>query len=290
MVSDVEQSAKQANQQGYNVKLTVVNADNTASDQVSQVLAALQKKPNVLMIDSASETALNGVIARANAEGIKVVAVDNPVTSPYTTNVWNNWHQLGLDRMGLMAKQLHGKGNVILVGGVAGSSVDKLEDSGWTDVIKQYPGIHVAATVYGDWADPTSETAVAQVLPTLPKIAGVVTDGGGYGVAEAFADAHRTEPIIYFGSRGSELKWWAKQLPGYTAESVSSDPSMGQVAFWVGVDEVEGYKFNKMMYMPPLWINNSNIVKYAKETPFDDVAQVPYTNATVLSSFHHTNP
>ncbi len=289
MVSDVEKSAAQANKQGYNVKLTVLNADNTASDQVSQALAALQKKPDVLLIDSASGTALNGVIARAHAQGTKVVAFDSVVTSPDATKLWNNWPVVATKWMQFLVKQMHGKGNVILVRGVAGASMDQIEYDAWMKVIKQNPGIHVAATVYGNWDDPTAETAVAAVLPTLPKIGGVVTNGGGYGVAEAFAAAHRPEPIIYFGSRGSELKWWAKQIPsGYVSQSFSVEPSEGQVAFWVGVDQAEGYKFANQLYMPGLWINNNDAAKYAAQTAFDGVAEIPYTNNMVLNFFKHT--
>lgn len=60
----------------------------------------------------------------------------------------------------------------------------------------------------GDWAADVAQRAVAGVLPSLPKIDAVVTQGGdGYGAAQAFAPAKRETPIIIMGNREDELQW-----------------------------------------------------------------------------------
>jgi ribose transport system substrate-binding protein len=49
---------------------------------------------------------------------------------------------------------------------------------------------------------------VAGILPILPKIDGVATQGNdGFGTAQAFKAAGRPIPIIVLGNRYDELKW-----------------------------------------------------------------------------------
>src|SRR5438876_499671 len=63
---------------------------------------------------------------------------------------------------------------------------------------------------------------------------GVLANGGGLGIAKAFANAHENTPIIYLANSGSELGWWWKEYSrnGYTTESMSSSPGVSTAAFW----------------------------------------------------------
>ena len=66
-------------------------------------------------------------------------------------------------------------------------------------------------------------------MPTLPKIDGVLTQGGdGFGAAKALQEAGRPTPIIILGNRQEELAWWAEQKKtGYQTMSVDNPTKLG---------------------------------------------------------------
>jgi ribose transport system substrate-binding protein len=86
---------------------------------------------------------------------------------------------------------------------------------------------------------------VAGILPSLPEIAAVVTQGGdGYGAAQAFAAAKRPTPLIIMGNREDELQWWKQQKDAskYETMSVSIAPGVSTLAFWVAQQILDGNK------------------------------------------------
>ncbi len=125
--------------------------------------------------------------------------------------------------------------------------------------------------------------AVGKIIGTLPEVQGVLTNGGGYGVAQAFAADNRPTPIIIFGGRGTEMQWWQQQTQenGYVSQAWSLGPSIGSAAFWVGVQLAQGVPFPNEIEFPWLIINQDNLDEYVKATPLDGVAEEPWTNQMV---------
>jgi ribose transport system substrate-binding protein len=104
---------------------------------------------------------------------------------------------------------LNGKGNLLEIRGLAGVSVDVEIHQGVVDELKKYPGLKIVGSVHGDWTQTVAQKQVAGILPTLPKIDGVVTQGGGgFGAAQSIKTAGRPTSIIILGNRQDELAWW----------------------------------------------------------------------------------
>src|SRR5260370_22429876 len=95
-----------------------------------------------------------------------------------------------------LATQLHGKGNVVMVTGVAGTSVDTDRNNGVESVIKKYPNMKIIAHYRGNWDSSTAQRATAAQLPSLPQVDGVWVSGGTDGVVKAFIDAGKPVPIV----------------------------------------------------------------------------------------------
>src|SRR5690242_639998 len=64
------------------IKLEIENAENTTPAQVASLNSIVQSKPDAILVDAGSPTALNPAIKRACAAGIKVISFDQPVTEP----------------------------------------------------------------------------------------------------------------------------------------------------------------------------------------------------------------
>jgi ribose transport system substrate-binding protein len=264
-------AANMLKSEGKISKYLFTDADNNVTTQVSQINSLILQHPSVILIDPSSSTGLNGVIAKAVHAGIKIlVFTDGPVTSKLPYELEAPLAQYNQQLAQYIVNRLHGKGNVLNVRGVAGTGADQAEESGTAAAFKAAPGIKVVGTVYGEWDEATAESAVARILPGLPKIDAVMQQGGsGYGIAEAFKAAGRPAPLIVEGNRGEELKWWAQQhsASGYTTESIDPNPGMGASAVYIGYALATGQRVpKKNMVMPSLAITQATLGQFSSLT------------------------
>ncbi len=177
--------------------------------------------------------------------------------------------------------KLNNKGNVLEIRGIAGTSVDNDIHKGIVEGFKQYPDIKIVGSVHGNWTQTIAQKAVAGILPTLPDVAAVVTQGGdGWGAYQAFKTAGRKTPLIIMGNRQDELALWKKlteQPGGYQTVSVSSAPGVASIAFWVAQQILAGKKVPKTVTVPLLTIRKNSLEAWLKATPKGGVATPVYT-------------
>ncbi len=286
MVNAFSAAARTAKQQGQISSFEVINSNNTASEQVSQLDTLILKHVSAIVIDAASSTALNGVIAKAHNAGIPVISFDNVVTSPYAYKINYNLFRWGSDAANYIVKRLHGSGNVVLVRGIAGTPVDQSIYKGWMSVLSKHPGIKVVGSVYGNWTEATAQSKVASLIPSLPHINAILAQGSGegYGAIQAFKAAGRSTPLVFGGNSGYFLHWWAKQSKAthYTTKSESNTPGVGGAAFYVALSVVKGVHVPHSMTMPLLTITQKTLSQYSN-IPLTDVASPKYTYTWVKS-------
>ena len=271
----------------YVSKYTVTEANGSAPQQAQQIQSLVLQGYKAIVIDAASPTALNGAIQKACDAGVKVVVFDSLATAPCAYKVAFNYEQYGVDEATFMAKQLHGKGNILMVRGIAGNTVDADIFKGVQSVIAKYPGMKIVGQVYGQWTETVAQQEVAKILPSLPKLDGVLTNGNdGGGALQAIQQAKISPlPIVIQGNAGQDLKAWKSVLAKdstYKTMSVSSQPSISTTALWLSVLLKTG-KGNaakvpdKTIYAPLLEIPEANLDQWASALSYTSIAENPTT-------------
>jgi len=270
--------------QGKVIKATkVVNANGSAPQQANQIQSLIVEGWDAIVIDPASPTALNGVIQDACNAGIVVVTFDDLATAPCAYKVAYDFVSMGTQEAEFVSKQLSGKGNVLEVRGIPGSSVDDDIHKGTVEGLKKSPSIKLVGSVYGNWTQTIAQKEVAGVLPSLPKIDAIVTQGGdGWGTYQAFKAAGRPTPLIIFGNRQDELALWRdllKENPSYDTFSISSAPGCGSIGFWVAQQVLAGKKVPHTMVIPVPRIEAKDVPQWLSVMPENAVATPVYTQA-----------
>src|SRR5258707_9308550 len=213
------------------VDCSVYNSGNDVSKQTQQISNLISQHVDAIVINAASPTGLNGIIGQACARGILVVSYDNVVTAPCALKVNTDQFKFGQQLAQELVDRLHGKGNVIMVTGVAGTFADEERNKGADSVWKQNPGIKVVARYTGMWDSSTAQRNTAAQLPSLPKIDGIWVQGGSDGVLKAFIDAKRTPLPPTAGEAENGFRKF--MLPqGYLGQHVTGI-SIGQPPFLV---------------------------------------------------------
>ncbi|WP_297351842.1 ABC transporter substrate-binding protein [Paraburkholderia sp.] len=264
---------------------TFTTAENQATEQVQQMQNLILQGFKGIAVDAVSPTALNGVIKQACGAGVTVVSFDGIASEPCAYRITVDFRKLGSMQVDYMAKRLNGTGNLLEIRGLAGVSVDDEIHQGIVDELKKYPGLKIVGSVHGDWTQTVAQKQVAGILPTLPKIDGVVDQGGdGFGTAKAFAEANRPTPIIILGNRQEELAWWVEQRKkgNYETLSVTIPPGCSTFAFWITQQLLAGKKLPHDIQMPLLEVKADELDSVLAKTPPGQLANKEYTRDEVL--------
>jgi len=255
-------------------------AENQATEQAAQIQNMILQGYDAIVLNAASPTALNGAVKEACDAGITVVSFDGIVTEPCAWRIAVDFKEMGRSQLEYLAGVMPDGGNLLEIRGLAGVFVDDEISAGIHAGVTEFPQFSIAGSVHGDWAQDVAQKAVAGILPSLPEIAGVVTQGGdGYGAAQAFAAAGRPVPVIVMGNREDELKWWKEQkdASGYTTMSVSIAPGVSTLAFWVAQQILDGQEVPKDLVVPFLRIDQDNLEANLATTQAGGVANVEYS-------------
>jgi ribose transport system substrate-binding protein len=291
MIKTWEDAAKVAEAEGLISGTKIENTpDNSATEQISTMKALILENVSAITIDSASGTALNSVIDEACAAGIIVVAFDSLASAPCEYNLSVNYEQLGEIQTQYVVSAMGGKGNLIDLYDIPGSTPSEEQWAGHQVILKKYPNIHVVGGKPIDMAsEATAESVLLSLLPSLPPVQGVISDGVGYSVDEAFSHLGRPFPADDYGIDGVSLKMMAEYhatKPGFKAEAFGSPAGLGSAGFWMAVDILHHVLINgkpipkqKVMDMPNVVITLQNLAAWRAVTPMTNDATWVFTQA-----------
>ena len=233
----------------------VSDSGNDTSRQIAQIRALIDKKCSIISMVAGSATGLDGAIEAAFKAGIPVITAAGSVTSPYAVNVDSNYVRWGGDMIRAIDTSLGGKGNLLLVEGIAGHPIVVQERAGADKALAAAPGLHVVRAVNGNWTANVTKTVVLQALATSPqKIDAVWTTGSeSRVVAEAFAQAGRPAPLITGSVSGDALGYWKANPDRYRFEGNAVLPSWtAQTLFRVGMRVLQGEQPRLSTLMIPI--------------------------------------
>ncbi len=255
-------------------------SENQATEQAAQIQNMILQGYDAIVVNAASPTALNGAVKEACDAGITVVSFDGIVTEPCAWRIAVDFKEMGRQQVEYLAGRLPDGGNLLEIRGLAGVFVDDEIHAGIAAGVEENDKFKIVGAVHGDWAQDVAQKAVAGILPSLPDIQGVVTQGGdGYGAAQAIAAAGRDTPIIVMGNRQDEMKWWAEQRDanGYETLSLSIAPGVSTLALWVAQQVLDGAEVPKDLTVPFLKVTQDTLDEALETTPEGSVANVEYS-------------
>lgn len=255
-------------------------AENQATEQAAQIQNLVLQGFDAIVLNAASPTALNGAVKEACDAGVTVVSFDGIVTEPCAWRITIDFAGMGEAQMGYLAQKMPQGGNLLEIRGLAGVFVDDEIHKGILKGAAEHPQFKIVGSVHGDWTQTVAQREVAGILPTLPKIDAVVTQGGdGYGAAQAFKAAGRPVPLIIMGNRHDELTWWKEQkdASGYETMSLSIAPGASQVGFWVAQQILAGKDVPKDLQLPTLVIQQNDLEHWLAKTEPGGVTNATYT-------------
>ncbi|MDR2390563.1 MAG: ABC transporter substrate-binding protein [Planctomycetota bacterium] len=293
MIAIWKQCAAEALAKGWIEEAPVFNTnESSAAEQSAQLQSLILEGYDAIALNAASPTGLNAAVKEAMDAGVVVVSFDNNVTEPGAYILSTEWRQMAKEQVDYITKirNITG-GNLLEIRGLAGTWVDAEIHGGFEDNLKPYPDFRIVGSVHGDWTSSVAQKAVAGIIPSLPPIDAVITQGGdGYGAAMAFQAAGREIPLIMMGNRYDELAIWKelRDKSGYDTMSVSTSPGVSAIAFWTALEILEGADVPKLMPVPPYVILRDTLESAIASTEKGGVAALIYPRTWVQGLIANT--
>ena len=145
------------------VKLASSNDDNMLQNK--QVNQFIDEGVDLLIISPNQLSAISKAVERAYDKGIPVILYDRKTNSDkYTAFIGCDNYTIGKSMGTFIAQQLQGKGRVVEISGLEGSSPALERHRGFMDAIKPYPGLQVVASEGGNWKEEGGIQAMKRIL------------------------------------------------------------------------------------------------------------------------------
>lgn len=258
------------------VDLQVQVAGPNAQRQIQQINAMVQAGAKAIVVYPISPTALNGVVKNACDKGVVIIAYDSEITEPCAYNVSIDQEEAGRVTAEWLVKKLNGKGNIVVVTGVPGTSVDTLRTKAAKEVFDKSPGIKVVAEAVGMWSQAVARTELSKILAThnWDQVDGLWMQVGCYTAntmqIEAGKKENQLKPCAGEGSNGGRIQ----MLPistdvegangtyrpmGAPRISYASPPYSGALALKLAVQKLSGKDIPKLTKLPLPIVTNETI-------------------------------
>jgi len=269
------------------VDLKVQVAGPNAQRQIQQINAMVQAGADAIVVFPISPTALNQVVKNACAKGVKVFAYDAEISEPCAYNISIDQEEAGRVTAEWLVEKMGGKGEIVLVTGVPGTSVDDLRTKAAKEVFAKHSGIKVVGEAVGMWSQAVARTELSKILATRTwdDLNGLWMQVGCFTAnamqLEAGKTAEQLLPCAGEGANGGRIQ----MLPAGTeveganspyaplgAQRISyaSPPYSGGLALKLAVQALEGADVPKKTVLP-LPVVTSDTIKLCKEGTWEEM-------------------
>lgn len=195
---DVRDGAKEA-ADASGMELMIMDAQNDASKQMSSIENMIQQKVSIIIVNPVDSKAVVPAIEAANKAGIPVITVDRGADGgTVVTNIASDNVAGGKMAGQLIIDKLGGKGKVVELEGVPGTSAANDRGKGFNEAIKAASGITVIAKQPADFDRAKGMKVMENILQANQEVHAVFAhnDEMALGALEAIKSANRANVIV----------------------------------------------------------------------------------------------
>ena len=185
-----------------NLDISIASAQDNDDLQIQQIDSLVDAGVDLLIVSPNKLSTMSDAIDRAYDKGIPVILLDRKSKSPkYTAYIGADNYEVGRTMGGYVAGKLKGKGNVVEIMGLDGSSPADERHRGFVDALKKHPNIKLLESRNADWTEKTARAQMDTLLAHYSSIDLVFAhnDRMALGAREALEAADRKDSMLFVG-------------------------------------------------------------------------------------------
>ena len=186
--------------EGVSVEIRSAHDDNRR--QQEDIKYFIDQKVDLLIVTPNEAAPITPIVEEAFDKGIPVIVVDRKILSDkYTAFMGADNYEIGREVGKYLAAKLGGKGNIVELTGLSGSTPAMERHQGFMSAISRYPDIHLLARADAAWEREPGRIIMDSLLRIYPKIDAVYShnDRIAPGAFEAAEKLGRAKDIVFVG-------------------------------------------------------------------------------------------
>jgi ribose transport system substrate-binding protein len=206
-------------------EVIITQSNLNDATQIQQMRQLVDQGVDAIIVCCSNPTALNQTVQYAYERGIPVFSAVGYLTSPYAINSSANF-VVGGNMLGdWMAKEIGGKGNVLVVEGIPGTSASDSQDKGAKAALAKNSDISVVGSLAGMWTDQVAQAEIQKWLATNPgELNGIIIQSASeLGALRALKQSGRDMVPITIGGELGALCYWRKN-PKFISAAIHAWP------------------------------------------------------------------
>jgi ribose transport system substrate-binding protein len=234
------------------LKLITVNAENDPAKQIAGVEDLIQKKVPVILINPTDSDAVANVVKEATSAGIKVISLDRAVNgAEVSSHIASDNVAGGMMAGTFLVQKIGGKGNVVELVGVPGSSAARERGQGFESVLKSNPQIKLISAQPADFDRAKGLSVMENDLQANRDVQGVFAqnDEMALGAERALEEAGlKNVPVVGFDATPDAV---AAVKAGKLAATVQQRPELiGKLGVDTAKRLIDGEPVDKNIPVP----------------------------------------
>ncbi|MCX5596657.1 substrate-binding domain-containing protein [Streptomyces phaeochromogenes] len=254
----------QAEAKKLGADLTVTDAQNDASQQANQLQNFTSEGVDSIIVNPVDSDAAGPSVRSANKADIPVVGVDRGVNKAETAALVASDNVEG-GKLGAkaLAEKLGGKGKIVILQGLAGTSASRERGAGFAEGLKAYPDIDVVAKQPADFDRTKGLDVMTNLLQAHPDVQGVFAENDemALGAVKALGSkAGKSVQVIGFDGTPDGLK---AVKEGTMYASVAQQPKeLGRIAVENALRAADDKEVDKTVKVPVKVVTAKNVDEF----------------------------
>lgn len=243
------------------VELRFATALDDSERQIQQIDSLVDSGIQLLIVAPNQKSSVTSAIDRAYDKGIPVIVFERKTDSQkYTAFVSADNYEMGRQMGEYIVSRLNGKGNIMEVEGLKGSSSAEERHKGFLETLTQYPEVKVVARLQGDWTEQTAYQAVKDYKGDLNAIDFVFghNDRSAIGAREVFQERQAKMPLFCGIDGLPGENGGIRQVRDSLLDASYIYPTRGDLLLQLALDILEGKPYAKETLLTSALVTHDN--------------------------------
>ena len=244
------------------VEIDIRSAGDDNNRQIADIEHFISQDVDLIVVAPNEAEAITPVVEKAYKKGIPIVLVDRKIDSDsYNAYIGADNYEMGRQIGIYLSSRLKGKGNVVELSGLKGSTPARDRHRGLLDALSDDPDIHIVSTADAGWSQELAKQAFDSILYSYPDIDLVFAhnDRMALGAHDAAAGRNCDKEMLFVGVDALSGKGMGVEMVADgTLDATFIYPTGGDKVVQVAMDILEGRSYPRETLLSTALVNRQN--------------------------------
>ena len=249
------------------MELTVVDAGGDAAKQLQQVETFISQKVDAIIMQPQEQEACSPAIDKAKAAGIPIINCNSLTITEPDAYVGSNDSESAEIAMTYIAKQLGGKGNVLMMHGHPGQTAEVKRTEGAMDILAQNPDMTLLDEQTADWDRAEAMTLMENWIQAYGDQINAVfcqNDEMALGALNALVQAGKKDNVLVVGVDAIDDALQSVKDGKMDATVYQDCKGQAEGAIEAAYKLAKGESVEKEILIPFILVTTENVDEYLK--------------------------